>query len=131
MMPAMVDDATFPDADAFPNADIPLPEGMPPSPAAAAVVGPLPYNFKMNADGVSFDEYGYSDTADAYKSHSATSERRTTDCSPLQRSGAVPEPTATAPNIWSGVHKLLLTAPYVCVCTGMVRLPLQYVCLVT
>ena len=63
MMPAMVDEATFPEADAFPNADIPLPEGMPPAPAAAAVVGPLPYNFKMNADGVSFDEYGYSDTA--------------------------------------------------------------------
>ena len=48
-------------ADAFPNAEIPLPEGMQPLPSAA-IIGPLPYNFKKNAvEG--FDKYEYSHTA--------------------------------------------------------------------
>jgi hypothetical protein len=51
-------------------AGIPLPEGMeevpveavPVAPVPAPVVGPLPFNYKVNAaDG--FDKYGYSDTA--------------------------------------------------------------------
>ena len=48
-------------ADAFPNAETPLPEGMQPLPSAA-IIGPLPYNFKKNAvEG--FDKYEYSHTA--------------------------------------------------------------------
>ena len=52
--------------DPFPESEIPLPSGVPAPaapPAPAPVIGPLPYNCKLNADGQGFDIYGYSQTA--------------------------------------------------------------------
>ena len=52
--------------DPFPESEIPLPSGVPAPaapPAPAPVIGPLPYNCKLNADGTRFDIYGYSQTA--------------------------------------------------------------------
>ena len=64
-------------------AGIPLPEGMEyveapaeAAPAPAAVVGPLPFNYKVNANG-GFDKYGYSETAVA-KDWRAPTERLST-----------------------------------------------------
>ena len=55
-----------PGVDPFPENEIPMPDGMPAPaapPAPAPVIGPLPYNCKLNADGQGFDIYGYSQTA--------------------------------------------------------------------
>ena len=69
--------------DPFPHAEIPLPEGVgavpPPAQPAAppSIPGPLPFNYKVNADGRGYDKYGYSHTAVAKDWRSPTEKLAT------------------------------------------------------